>query len=103
MSEWVRLCAQTEAPDEGAVAEFEAAGVAVCLARVNGTLHAMDNWCPHRRGPLGQGWVEGDAVVCPWHCWSFDVESGEALPPENDRVALFPVKVEDSTVFVNVG
>ncbi len=102
MSEWVRLCAADEAPAEGAVVEREAAGVAVCLVKVEGALHALDNWCPHRRGPLGQGWLEGRSVVCPWHCWEFDVGSGEALPPENDKVAVFPVKVEDGAVLVNL-
>jgi nitrite reductase (NADH) small subunit len=70
MSQWVRFCSVAEAPAEGAVMEAEADGVAVCLARIGGELSALDNWCPHRRGPLGQGWVEGAAVVCPWHSWA---------------------------------
>ena len=103
MSAWVRLCGVAEAPAEGNVMEAEAAGVAVCLARVKGKLAAMDNWCPHRRGPLGQGWVEGNGVVCPWHSWTFDVETGEAEYPEGERVAVYPVRVEGEDVLVDVG
>ena len=102
MSQWVRLCALTETPAPGAVAQLETNGVAVCLANVEGDLRALDNWCPHRRGPLGEGWVEGNAVVCPWHAWEFDSETGVANPPEKARVDVMPLKVEGDVVFVNI-
>ena len=103
MGQWVRLCGVGEAPTEGKVSEAEARGIFLCLARVNGELLAVDNWCPHRQGPLGQGWVEGNTVVCPWHAWSFDVRTGRSEFPENERVAIFPVKVEGEEVLVDMG
>lgn len=103
MAEWVRLCGAAEAPAPGLAIEAEAKGVAVCLANVQGELAALDNWCPHRRGPLGQGWVEGEAVVCPWHSWAFDVKTGEAHPPEKAKVEVFPVKIEGDDVLVQLG
>jgi nitrite reductase (NADH) small subunit len=103
MSEWVRVCSAAEAPAEGHVMEAEAGGVAVCLANVNGELRALDNWCPHRRGPLGEGWIEGNAVVCPWHSWAFDSVTGIAEPPERARVDVLPLKVEGVDVLVNIG
>ena len=103
VEQWVRVCGVKEAPVAGGVMEADAAGRAVCLANVEGSLRAVDNWCPHRQGPLGQGWMAGSAVVCPWHCWEFDTESGEALPPESGKVAVFPVKVVGDDVLVNLG
>ncbi len=102
MSQWVRLCAVQNAPVPGGLMEVEANGVAVCLSNIEGRLSAMDNWCPHRRGPLGQGWIEGKAVVCPWHAWAFDVETGVALPPERAKVDVFPVKIEGDEVWVDI-
>jgi nitrite reductase (NADH) small subunit len=55
VAEWVKLCGVADAPASGHAIEAEVAGVGVCLANVNGELSALDNWCPHRRGPLGQG------------------------------------------------
>ncbi|MFC6644494.1 Rieske (2Fe-2S) protein [Granulicella cerasi] len=102
MAEWVRLCGADEAPEEGCVKEAEAAGVAVCLAKIDGELRALDNWCPHRRAPLGQGWLEGDSVVCPWHAWRFDTLSGIAEPPEKARVDVLPVRVEGDDVLIDI-
>jgi len=103
VEQWVRLCGTEEAPNVGEAGEFDAAGVAVCLANVEGKLCALDNWCPHRRGPLGQGWVEGNTIVCPWHAWAFDLSTGIVDPPESGRVSVFPVEIKDGNVMVNLG
>ncbi len=100
---WVRLCGVQQAPQPGQVVEAEVHGVSVCLANVDGRLAALDNLCPHRQGPLGQGWLEGDAVVCPWHSWAFSTLTGEAAPPERAKVDLFPVRVEGADVLVDLG
>lgn len=102
MSEWVRLCAVSEAPKSGEVGEAEVNGVQVCLANVEGRLCALGNICPHRGGPLGQGWLEGDAVVCPWHSWAFDTNTGQALPPDHGKVDVLPLKIEGEDVLIDL-
>jgi nitrite reductase (NADH) small subunit len=103
LAEWVRLCTVDEAPKPGEVMEAEAAGVAICLANVGGRLSALDNICPHRQGPLGGGWLEGEAVVCPWHSWAFNTTTGEADPPEHAKVAVFPVRIDGRNILVHLG
>ena len=45
----------------------------LALFNVAGKFHCVDNVCPHRGGPLGEGTLEGSVVTCPWHGWRFDV------------------------------
>lgn len=102
VAQWVRLCKLAEAPPEGRVLEVEVDGVQICLANVGGELSALDNICPHRQGPLGQGWLEGGAVVCPWHSWAFDAKTGAASYPLGERVAVFPLQVAEEDVLVDI-
>ncbi len=102
MAKWVRLCGLAEVPPVGQVAEAAVEGVAICLANVNGELSALDNVCPHRQGPLGEGWLEGNAVVCPWHSWAFDVKTGLGEYPDNARVDVIPLRVEGEDVLVEI-
>lgn len=97
---WIRLCAATEAPAPGTVMEVETGGRAICLANIDGELAALDNICPHRLGPLGQGWIEGGAVICPWHSWAFDPKTGVAASPDRGQVEVFPLKVEGDSVLI---
>lgn len=102
MQQWVHLCAVKDAPAPGEVTEVEAGGVPVCLANVEGTLHALDNVCPHRQGPLGQGWIEGRAVLCPWHAWAFDTTTGIAEEPEHAKVRVFALRTEADDLLVDL-
>jgi nitrite reductase (NADH) small subunit len=102
VAQWVRLCGVAEAPGVGNVMETEVEGISVCLANVNGVFSALDNICPHRQGPLGQGWLEGETVVCPWHSWAFDVKTGLATYPEKERVDVFPLRIEAENILVDI-
>ncbi|MCB0871998.1 MAG: nitrite reductase (NAD(P)H) small subunit [Thermoleophilia bacterium] len=43
----------------------------------SGTLAATDAVCPHRQGPLADGIIGMDSVVCPLHGRRFSLTSGE--------------------------
>jgi nitrite reductase (NADH) small subunit len=82
----------------GAVKEVED-GDAVC--NVEGTLHCVNGICPHAGGPLGQGILEGNTLMCPWHGWEFDCRSGLSISDEL-KVETFPVVVENGSIFIEV-
>ncbi|RXH56097.1 Rieske (2Fe-2S) protein [Granulicella sibirica] len=102
MAQWVKLISLADAPEPGKVMECGVDGVEICLANVAGELSALDNWCPHRRGPLGEGWLEGSSVVCPWHSWAFDVKTGLSTYPEKERVDAFPLRIDGEDVLVDI-
>ena len=98
----VRVAAVTEiAAGEGRVVEAE--GLTLALFNVNGAFYAIDNRCPHRGGPLGEGDLEGAVVTCPWHAWRWDVTTGANANNPAVRVACYRVRVEDGAVFVELG
>ena len=88
------------AAGQGAVVEAE--GKSLALFNVDGAWYAIDNTCPHRGGPLGEGDLEGRVVTCPWHAWRWDVTTGANVNNPVVRVACFPVAVENGAVYVEV-
>ena len=64
---------------------------------------AVSNACNHVGGPLGDGRLDGDYIVCPWHNWKFHRCSGLGEPGfEEDRVPAYPIKIENGRVLVNL-
>src|SRR5690606_30589501 len=51
------------------VREVRVGRVRVALVRKDGAWSAISGVCNHVGGPLGQGHLDGDYVVCPWHGW----------------------------------
>ena len=69
----------------------------------DGKLGAVSNACNHVGGPLGEGRLDGDYIICPWHNWKFHRCSGVGEPGfEKDCVPAYPIKVENGRVFVNL-
>jgi len=99
---FVKLTTQSELPPTDEAKEFPCGANTICIANVNGTYSAMENVCPHRGGPLGQGMIEGNKVVCPWHGWAWDVKTGAAAQDPNIKVAVYPLRIENGDVLVEI-
>ncbi len=75
----------------------------IALSFRDGEFHAISGLCNHVGGPLGEGVLEGDYVVCPWHFWKFHHQTGLGEPGyEADRVPAFAVKVDGGRVLVDL-
>jgi nitrite reductase/ring-hydroxylating ferredoxin subunit len=102
MPEFVKALPVVELPP-GHGTELSLGGQAVALFNVEGRFYAISNTCLHRGGPLGQGFVEGGTVTCPWHAWTWDVTSGKNVVNGDLMVTCYETKVEDGHVLVKVG
>lgn len=76
--------------------------VAVFRTR-SGRVFAVDGVCPHKGGPLADGMLAGEQVVCPYHAFRYDGQSGECDQPDACSIATHPVEVIGGRVRVNLG
>ena len=68
--------------------------VPILLVRRGGRLFAMAETCSHFSGPLSEGKLDGDSIVCPWHNSRFALEDGRVL----DGPAVHPQPCLDARV-----
>lgn len=62
---------------------------------------AVENRCPHQGGPLADGIVAGDTVVCPLHAWKVCLRSGSVKAPSAEScIESYPTRVEDGVLLV---
>lgn len=77
--------------------------VRLAITYVNGEFGALSGVCNHAGGPLGEGRVDGEYVVCPWHNWKYHVRTGLGEPGfEQDAVPRYDVKVENEHLWVRL-
>jgi nitrite reductase/ring-hydroxylating ferredoxin subunit/uncharacterized membrane protein len=76
--EWTDVAAESQLAD-GRPFRVDVAGEPVMLVRRAGRICALADTCSHLGGPLGEGTLEGDTVVCPWHGSRFALEDGRVL------------------------
>jgi nitrite reductase (NADH) small subunit len=93
----------------------------VAVVRVKGKLHALANVCPHQGGPVCEGMLirkveeviapdktyqgmrfsETDVhIVCPWHGWEFNVETGRCAGDGKFGLRRYKVLEREGGVYV---
>ncbi len=77
-------------PGEGRAYLVDDQAIAV-FRRRDGRVFALANRCPHRGGPLADGILGGDEVICPLHSYRFELTTGKGLTDPCD-VRGFPVR-----------
>lgn len=65
---------------------------------------ATDNRCPHEGGPLCDGIVAGDTIVCPLHAWKVSLDTGAVERPtgRGECVTTYPTRVEDGIIMLGL-
>ena len=101
MSRWVRVTNTNNIPlREGRAVALGARTIAIF--NLGDRFLATDNECPHEGGPLCDGIVAGNTVVCPLHAWKIGLEDGKvARPAQVDAcVRTYSTRVEDGIVLI---
>lgn len=101
MAEFLKA-AKTGEIEPGCGKVVSVGGKDLALFNVDGTFYATDNACIHRGGPLGEGFIQGSAVVCPWHGWQYEIPTGACKTNPKVRLACHEVKVEGEDILVSV-
>ncbi len=79
----------------------------VAVFKIDGSLFAIDDVCPHTEGSLGDGKLDGKIVTCPLHDWQFDITNGNCVSPEEElenswSVETFPARFENDDIILSM-
>jgi 3-phenylpropionate/trans-cinnamate dioxygenase ferredoxin subunit len=102
---WAKYVKIGEASDvsKNQMRVFNVKGREILLINLEGEFYAFDNRCPHMGYPLFFGSLEGDTLRCGFHSAKFNVRTGESVGPvTSERLKTFSVKIQNSSVFVEV-
>lgn len=85
----------------------------------NGEFRAVRNHCPHKGAPVCKGFIsgtmlpgevgelvygrDGEILVCPWHGYEFDLNTGEQVYQESEgKLLMYPAALKDGEVVVTL-
>lgn len=99
MEEFIEVAKVSEIP-VGRARAVPFGGKTLALYHTASGFFATENTCPHRGGPLGEGDLLGNEIVCPWHFWSFDVRTGANCADPSLIIPTYEVRVDGERVMV---
>jgi nitrite reductase (NADH) small subunit len=99
---WTKICPLNEIPKLGSrLVRTKEKEIGV-FRTDDDRVFAINNLCPHKKGPLSQGIVYGDTVQCPLHNWKISLIDGKAEEPDEGETPCYQTKVEDGIVFLEI-
>ena len=102
VTEWIDVCAPEDVPRQGSRIVKTPRGCLALFHTADGEFYALNDSCPHKKGPLSQGIVHGAFVTCPLHGFVISLESGEAQGADEGRVQTNPVRVQYGRVQIRL-
>jgi len=77
--------------------------LSIVVFNIAGNLYAIADLCSHDNGPLGDGDVDGNEIVCPRHGARFTISNGSALGlPAVADIPAYPVRVREGMIEVGI-
>lgn len=74
----------------------------VVLVKKGNRVFALNDACPHMGGPMGEGEVEDNEIVCPWHLYRFNIEDGKCLDGGCENLSTYPLFIEDDDIYLEL-
>jgi nitrite reductase (NADH) small subunit len=84
----------------GSTKKVEVEGDEIAIFNFNGIFYAISDTCPHRGAPLSEGFLEAEKVFCPWHCFDFNLKTGECTTVPSLSVRTYELRVEGNDIFI---
>ncbi|MBI4299426.1 MAG: Rieske 2Fe-2S domain-containing protein [Chloroflexi bacterium] len=76
--------------------------VAVFRTR-SGQVYATQALCTHKGGPLADGIIGGQTLVCPLHAYKFNLSTGQPIGHECKALKTYPLSVsEDGDILLTI-
>lgn len=67
----------------------------------DGSVHALEDRCPHRGALLSEGVVYDDFVACRDHGWSVCLRDGTVAAPDRGQVRAFKATESDGAIWID--
>ena len=102
LSKWVHACDVSDI-DRDQILSVCCEGKKILITKFNDVIHATDSTCTHQDADLACGFLSDEGIRCPLHLSVFNLDDGKPQnPPAEQPIAVYPVKIKDAGIYVEV-
>jgi len=106
--DWADLCALGDVPDQGGFYIVHRSHALAIFKVASDQVRVLDDACPHAGASLSGGHIQSEeplqsqCVVCPWHGWAFDIDTGRCPDNPEIKVNTYPARIIDGCVWAQL-
>ncbi len=88
---WIRILEPESLETENFIRLIKADGKKICLVKLGSEFFATQHRCPHAGADLSQGFCKDKKLICAFHRYEYDLETGRGSPGQGDYINVFPL------------
>jgi nitrite reductase/ring-hydroxylating ferredoxin subunit len=97
---WIKILPTTEFSSGNFIRLINAGGRKICLVKIDGEFFATQSRCPHAGADLSQGFCKDKKLICAFHRYEYDLETGRGSPGQNDYIRTYPLEIRDDGLYI---
>ncbi len=97
---WIKLSELEILPDDDFVKSVQVNKKRICLIKTEDRWFATQAKCPHAGADLSQGWCKNGKLICPFHRYEYDLQSGKGSPGQDDYIDTYPLQIRQDGIYI---
>ncbi len=97
---WIRLCGSEIQQENDFIRAVRVEGKRICLVKSGDQLFACQSKCPHAGADLSLGWCKNGKLICPFHRYEYDLQSGKGAPGQGDYIETYPLEIRTNGIYI---
>lgn len=102
MSNWIEIGHIDEIPRLGSRVVKTGKDKIAIFRNSDDEIFALGDKCPHKGGPLSEGMISGRTVTCPLHNWKLQLDTGQAVAPDEGCTNTYAIRIEDGQIYLQL-
>ena len=97
---WIKLSELEILPDDDFIKSVQVNKKRICLIKTEDRWFATQAKCPHAGADLSQGWCKNGKLICPFHRYEYDLQSGKGEPGQGDYIDTYPLQIRRDGIYI---
>ncbi|WP_026898422.1 Rieske (2Fe-2S) protein [Daejeonella oryzae] len=97
---WFRIFSLEVLNEPNFIKLLQVEGRKFCVVKVNQEFFAVQNRCPHAGADLTLGFCKEKKLICSYHRYEYDLETGRGAEGQGDYLTTYPVKVLEDGIYI---
>lgn len=99
---WVMILSNDAAKAADFVRIIKVEGRTFCVIKDNGAFYATQPRCPHAGADLSLGWCKNGKLICSFHRYQYDLNTGEGAKGQGDYLETYPLEFREDGIYIGL-
>ncbi|NEU07168.1 Rieske (2Fe-2S) protein [Flavihumibacter sp. R14] len=99
---WIKILSLEDYSAGNFIRLIRVKGKKICLVKVGDEFFATQSRCPHAGADLSQGFCKDKKLICAFHRYEYDLQTGRGAPGQGDYINIYPLEQREDGLYIGL-